>query len=145
MTASSATAQSPLYLLDTNIVSHMMKDGLGRAAQRGYALAQTQPQARIVTSIIVQCELLFGLRKYPSARMQQAYAAQMARLLVLPFDTAAAEAYASLRATLERQGTPMGANDLLIAAQALAIGATVVSADAAFARVPGLQVSNWLA
>lgn len=50
-----------------------------------------------------------------------------------------------LRATLERQGTPMGANDLLIAAQALAIGATVVSADAAFARVPSLQVSNWLA
>lgn len=47
-----------------------------------------------------------------------------------------------LRATLERQGTPMGANDLLIAAQALAIGATVVSADAAFARVPSLQVSN---
>jgi len=53
--------------------------------------------------------------------------------------------YASLRSTLEAAGTPIGANDLLIAAHALALQATLVSADADFLRVPGLQLENWLA
>lgn len=64
---------------------------------------------------------------------------------MLPIEASLSPVYARLRIVLDAQGTPMGANDLPIAAQALAMGATVVSADAAFARVPGLQVSNWLA
>ncbi|MGD9549799.1 MAG: PIN domain-containing protein [Burkholderiaceae bacterium] len=74
-----------------------------------------------------------------------AYENILETLTVLPIEASLSPVYARLRTVLDAQGTPMGANDLPIAAQALAMGATVVSADAAFARVPGLQVSNWLA
>ena len=133
-----------IYLLDTNIVSHMMKDGHGLAAQRCRDLLPGGASYRIVTSIVVQCALLYGLVKYPSQRIQAGYALQMAQLTVLPLDAEVASHYAQLRAYLEKQGTPIGANDTLIAAHALALGATLVSGDAEFARVPGLQVENWL-
>ncbi len=64
---------------------------------------------------------------------------------MLPIEASLSPVYARLCTVLDAQGTPMGANDLLIAAQVLAMGATMVSADAAFARVPGMQVSDWLA
>ena len=82
----------------------------------------------------------------------QAVAANMERLLVLrrkirilPFDDAAAEAYGSIRTDLERRGELIGANDLLIAAHALSLGATLVSNNLGeFRRVAGLLVENWV-
>lgn len=133
-----------LYLLDTNIISHMMVNGAGMAAQQAESVIAANPSVQMCTSVVVHGELAFGLAKRPSARLKKALDAQLENLLVLPLDEATVPHYARLRATLEADGQPMGANDLLIAAHALALGATLVSADAAFARIPGLKLENWL-
>lgn len=132
-----------LYLLDTNIISQLMRQPQGPQAQcfRGHVTQLASGQ--IATSVIVHCELLFGLSKKPSSRLQQAFDLQMAHLPVLPLDGDVAAHYAQLRCALEQLGTPIGANDCLLAAHALALGATLVSADAEFKRVPGLTVENW--
>jgi tRNA(fMet)-specific endonuclease VapC len=63
----------------------------------------------------------------------------------LPFDSPADEYYGSIRARLETAGTPIGGNDLLIAAQALALDLTLVTGnDKEFSRIEGLRVENWL-
>lgn len=132
------------YLLDTNVISRIMKDGLGQDAQRYRARLLSEPDCNVVTSIIVQCELLFGLARRPSQRLQAAYERQMEQLPVLPLEDSVSSHYAKLRTHLEQAGTPIGANDTLIAAHALSLGATLVTADAKFSRVPGLSVENWL-
>ena len=133
------------YFLDTNIISHMMLDGDGAAARRALQVLAEQPDIDLCTSIVVQCELLYGLRKRPSTRLQRAFELQMLGIKVVPLDEADAAIYGSLRHTLESNGTPLGPNDLLIAAQTIRCHATLVSADVAFARVPGLKLQNWLA
>ncbi len=133
-----------LYLLDTNIVSHLIRDAHGTVAMRYRSLLQGSEPCRMVTSIIVQCELLYGLVKKPSARLQAGYEVQMAQLPVIDLDPATTIHYAQLRNQLEAGGTPIGPLDTLIAAHALNLGATLVSADAEFTRVPGLRVENWL-
>ncbi|MEK7345629.1 MAG: PIN domain-containing protein [Pseudomonadota bacterium] len=132
------------YFLDTNIISHMMFDGDGAAARRAIQVLTEQPDIDLCTSIVVQCELLYGLRKRPSQRLQQAYELQMRGIKVIALDEADAAIYGPLRHALESSGTPLGPNDLLIAAQAIRCDATLVSADSAFARVPGLKLQNWL-
>lgn len=136
---------TPLYLLDTNIISHMMVDGAGIAARQAESVIAANPSVQMCTSVVVHGELAFGLAKRPSARLKKALDVQLENLLVLPLDEATVPHYAHLRATLEADGQPMGANDLLIAAHALALGATLVSADTAFERIPGLKLENWLA
>lgn len=131
------------YLLDTNIISHLMKEVDSDSLKRYRARLHNEPDCTVVTSVVVQCELLFGLAKHPSPRLQKAYALQMEHLPTLALDPSVCVHYAKLRAFLEQAGTPIGANDTLIAAHALALDATLVSADAAFARVPGLRVENW--
>lgn len=98
----------------------------------------------VVTSIIVSAELRFGLARRPSARLANQIETVLGRLTVLSFDGGVDEVYARIRAALERQGTPIGANDLFIAAHAMALGATLVTDDSDFARVEGLAVENWL-
>ena len=132
------------YLLDTNIVSELMRDAHGVAARRYRSLLESPQPCRMVTSVIVQCELLYGLAKKPSPRLQARYDLQMAQLPVLDMDESVTPHYATLRARLEQLGTPIGANGTLIAAHALALGATLVSADVEFGRVPGLQLENWM-
>ena len=131
-------------MLDTNVISDLMRNPGGVAAQHVQHQARRAPSALIMTSLIVQCELLFGLAKRPSVRWQQRYDDVIEAIEVRPLDLHVAKAYAHLRAALERNGAQLGANDLLIAAHAQALGATLVSADAAFALVPGLVVANWL-
>ena len=133
-----------LYLLDTNIISSMMSAPEGPAMARILALMQTSPPARFGMSVVVQCELLFGLRRKSHPRWQRRYEETLDFVELLPLDSAVAEPYAELRRTLESAGTPIGANDTLIAAHALALDATLVSADTEFARVPGLRLENWL-
>jgi tRNA(fMet)-specific endonuclease VapC len=133
------------YLLDTNIISHMMVNADGIVAKRAERRMTSPDTPELCTSIIVQCELAFGLKKRPSARLQAALNAQLASLIVLPLDEEVVAHYASLRTQLEALGTPIGPNDALIAAHALALDATLVSGDAEFLRVPGLKVENWLA
>lgn len=132
------------FLLDTNIISALMKDRSGTDTARVREWALRTPDCTLVTSVIVQYELLFGLVRHGSPRLQAAFDIQMQSLLVLPLDEVVGPHYAKLRSHLERAGTPIGANDTLIAAHAMSLGATLVTADAEFARVPGLRVENWL-
>ena len=133
-----------VYLLDTNIISALMKDRTGAINANVRAWAQRLPDCRLVTSVVVQYELLFGLARHGTSRLQTAYDIQMNKLPVLPLDAAVGPHYARLRAHLEKAGTPIGANDTLIAAHALALGATLITADAEFCRVPDLALENWL-
>ncbi len=121
----------PLYLLDTNIISHMMVNADGKAAMQATQLIAKNPSVQICTSVVVHGELALGLAKRPSVRLQKALDVQLENLLVLPLDEEVVPHYASLRSQL-------------IAAHALALDATLVSADAAFKRVPGLKLENWL-
>jgi tRNA(fMet)-specific endonuclease VapC len=86
----------------------------------------------------------FGLQRKASTKLSKAYADLLQVVEILPLDLQITPHYAALRAHLERAGTPIGSNDTLIAAHALALDATLVSADAEFGRVPGLRVENWL-
>lgn len=132
------------FLLDTNIISALMKDRSGTDTARIRQWGLRTPDCTLVTSVVVQYELLFGLARHGSARLKAAFDIQMQNLVVLPLDEVVGTHYAKLRSHLEQVGTPIGANDTLIAAHALALGATLVTADAEFTRVPGLKVENWL-
>ncbi len=133
---------STTFLLDTNTISHIMRQPGGLAAKRADQMGANE---RLCTSVIVQFELRFGLAKNPSQRLQTSYDVTMAGIDVLPLEASAAADYARIRALLESKGKPIGANDLLIAAHALALDATLVTDnEAEFRRVPGLKVENWL-
>jgi tRNA(fMet)-specific endonuclease VapC len=105
---------------------------------------KTKPNAQIALSVIVSCELLFGLQKTPSQQRQAEYDALIPAFDVLALAPNVATAYGNLRANLELAGKPLSANDLLIAAHAISLNATLVSADEAFANVPHLKLENWL-
>jgi tRNA(fMet)-specific endonuclease VapC len=133
-----------VYLLDTNIISHMMREPAGRATQKFAAVASMDLTQGMVTSTVVLCELEFGLQRRPNTRLRAALDRILTGVEVLPLDIDIVPRYAQLRAALEQNGTPIGPNDTFIAAHALALGATLVTADAEFARVPGLAIENWL-
>ncbi|WP_017917854.1 type II toxin-antitoxin system VapC family toxin [Burkholderia gladioli] len=130
-----------LYLLDTNILSNVMRDPRGACATR---IGLTPPE-HLCTSIIVAAELRFGVLKRGSSTLAQRVEQLLASLPVLPLQADADRCYGRLRAELEKQGQLIGANDMLIAAHALAVEAILVTDNTAeFARVAGLQVENWL-
>jgi len=129
------------YLLDTNVISDLVRDPQGRVAQR----IRKVGEAQVCTSIIVAAELRYGAAKRGSSRLTSQLDAVLAALEVLPFEAPTDAEYGSLRTLLERAGKPIGANDLLIAAQALALGHTIVTDnEREFARVRGLRLENWL-
>jgi tRNA(fMet)-specific endonuclease VapC len=130
------------YMLDTNIISDLIKNPQGKAAKR---IAKVGENA-ICTSIIVAAELRYGCAKSGSKKLLKAVEAILEELPVLPFDVPADESYGAIRAQLEAVGRPIGGNDLLIAAHAHVIDATVVTANTnEFKRIRGLKVENWLA
>lgn len=129
------------YLLDTNIVSDLVRNPQGAAAQKIAEVGETA----VCTSIIVAAELRYGAAKRASPRLTAQLEQVLAALQVLPFEAPGDEAYADLRTRLEAAGTPIGANDLLIAAHALALGCAVVTDNTReFGRVDGLEVVNWV-
>jgi tRNA(fMet)-specific endonuclease VapC len=129
------------YLLDTNIVSELVKRPQGTVATR---IAQLD-EGQVCTSIIVAAELRYGAAKRGSAKLAAQLEAILSAPPVLPLETPADRCYGDLRAALERAGTPIGPNDLLIAAQALALDATLVTDNTReFERVAGLPVENWI-
>ena len=140
-----ASLPSGIFLLDTNVISQLMRDERCIVAQRAQAAIAEGRVQLLCTSVVVQSELMFGLAKRPSVRLQTAYEDAMSQLEVFALDAATGPHYASLRTHLERQGTPIGGNDLFIAAHALALNATLVTDnEVEFRRVPGLAVENWL-
>ena len=129
------------YLLDTNIVSDLVRNPQGKVAQRIRKVGET----KICTSIIVAAELRYGAAKKVSPRLSAQLEAVLGAIDVLPFEAPADQVYGSTRTQLEKVGQPIGGNDLLIAAQALSLGCTMVTDnEREFARVKGLAYENWL-
>lgn len=128
------------YLLDTNVISDLVRDPAGPAARR---LAEVGQDA-VATSIVVAAELRYGVARRGSPRLAERVEAALAALEVLPLAPPSDRDYGAIRASLEAAGTPIGGNDLLVAAQARAAGRIVVTANLSeFRRVPGLAVEDW--
>jgi tRNA(fMet)-specific endonuclease VapC len=129
------------YLLDTNICIYALSGRYPRVQQR----IDRHAPGRIATSVIVYGELQFGIAK--SARREDAQLRldafmQIVNVLPLPFE--ATEHYGDIRALLAKRGTPIGGNDLWIAAHARAANVTLVTNNIGeFERVPGLRLANW--
>jgi len=129
------------FLLDTNILSELVRRPQGMLAER---LAK-EGESSLCTSVVVAAELRFGALKSGSVRLQRQVDLLLSAIKVLPLEEPIDQAYAILRHHLESRGEPIGPNDMLIAAQALSMDCTVVTANSReFSRVPGLRVQNWL-
>jgi len=128
------------YLLDTNTASYIIKGN--RPALDRHLLKV--PMATLATSALTEGELRFGAARLPSATgLHRLIEEFLARVTILPWDSPAAQQYGELRATLERQGQPIGNIDLLIAAQALALNLVLVTNDKAFHRIRKLKIEDW--
>ena len=130
------------FLLDTNILSDLVRHPQGVIAQR----ITREGEKNISTSIVVAAELRFGAEKSGSERLTTQLEIILSAIDTLPLEEPVDRQYARLRKYLEDRGTPIGPNDMLIAAHALALNCTVITAnDREVSRVPGLKVENWLA
>ena len=126
-------------MLDTSIASELIREPLGHAAQRARRMENA-----VSISVIVAAELRFGARKRRSARLSDQVEQLLSEISVLPVEAPIDAIYAEIRVGLEAGGRPIGSNDLLIAAHALALDATLATANTSeFERVPGLIVENW--
>jgi len=129
------------YMLDTNIVSDLVRRPQGPVAERIREIGE----AKICTSIVVAAELRFGAEKKASVRLTAQVEAVLSVLDVIALEAPADAAYGGLRARLERMGQPIGGSDLLIAAQTVALGYTLVTDnEREFTRIVELPVENWL-
>jgi tRNA(fMet)-specific endonuclease VapC len=100
--------------------------------------------SELVISAITEGELLFGLAKKPDAKSLSMVVHEfLIRIDVLPWDSAVAECYGTLRADMQRKGRALGNLDMLIAAHALALGLVLITNDRAFTQVEGLTIEDW--
>jgi tRNA(fMet)-specific endonuclease VapC len=130
-----------LYLLDTNVLSHLVRRPQGAVAEHIAAVGE----ANVLTSVIVACELRYGAAKRRSRRLTRQVEAVLGAMTIRPLESDIERVYASIRVALEKKGTPIGAHDLLIAAHARALDAVCVTDNVGeFKRVPALKVENWL-
>jgi tRNA(fMet)-specific endonuclease VapC len=133
-----------MYLLDTDILSNLMKRAPASALVA--RLARVPPEEQFTSSVTLG-ELLYGAHRSSrtAALLERIEETLLAELPVLPFDAAAARRYGELRAELERRGTPIGDADTRVAAIALSRGLMVVTGNERhFQQVPGLEIENWL-
>ena len=131
-----------IYLLDTSVISDMVRNPRGSAAT---ALSE-RDDTKVATSVIVAGELRYGCHKKGSHRLTERVEALLAEMDVLSVDAGTATEYGRVRAHLEARGQMIGGNDLWIAAHAISREAVLVSGNSReFKRVPGLQFENWLA
>ena len=129
------------YLLDTNIISDFIRNPKGRVAKR----IRSVGRQAVLTSVIVAAELRFGAAKNGSLQLESRVEEALQALEVVPFEPPADVTYAAIRARLERTGNSVGGNDLFIAAHALSLGCTLVTAnEREFARIENLIHENWL-
>lgn len=132
---------SARFLLDTNIVSDLVRNPQGRTAAKIAELGENA----VATSIIVAAELRYGAAKKGSERLTSQLESILTALEIIPWEAPADAAYGAVRVALEAAGTPIGANDLLIAAQTLALEMVLVTNnEREFGRVNGLTIENWL-
>jgi tRNA(fMet)-specific endonuclease VapC len=131
---------APRYLLDTNTASYIIKGNIPRVRERLLKV----PMSGLLISAVTEAELLYGAaRKSDSVRLKTAVDEFLLRVDSLPWDSNAARRYADLRAALEIAGTPMGNLDMMIAAQALAAEAILVTNDRSFFRLKHLKIEDW--
>ena len=130
------------YLLDTNMVSYIVKGRSLVASDRLVALSGNEVAA---VSTITVAEIRYGLAKKPEATaLKSLMDSFLASIQVLPWGTDEAEAYGSVRAQLEKKGITLGNMDMMIAAHAIVAKATLVTNDKAFAQVDQLVAPvNW--
>jgi tRNA(fMet)-specific endonuclease VapC len=129
------------FLLDTNIVSDIVRHPRGKIANRISEVGEGD----VCTSIIVAAELRYGATKKNSPLLTAQLEAVLGALEVLALEAPADLRYGKIRASLERKGRPIGANDLLIAAHAQSLDLTLVTDnEREFSRVDGLRIENWL-
>ncbi len=130
------------WMLDTNTLSALVRASAAPGLLQRLATAGDEA---ICTSIIVAAEMRFGVQRKGSPALTARVEALLATVTVLPFDGEADRHYADIRTTLERAGTPIGGNDLWIAAHARSRGLVLVTHNTReFERVPGLLVEDWL-
>jgi tRNA(fMet)-specific endonuclease VapC len=129
------------YLLDTNIISDLIRNPSGNAARH----IEKVEAKDIFTSIIVAAELRYGCAKKGSPKLSEKVENLLSTIPVLPLETPVDTEYVRIRAELEATGQTIGMNDLLIAAQAYTLGVTLVTDNLReFSRIRGLKVENWL-
>jgi tRNA(fMet)-specific endonuclease VapC len=131
------------YMLDTNICIFVLR---GRGGRKLTSRFETEASLICISSVTL-AELSYGVAKSAQPeRNAAALAGFVARLPVLDFDTAAAETFGPLRASLQRAGTPIGPYDLMIGAHAASRDLAVVTNNRReFDRVEGLRVEDWSA
>ena len=130
-----------MYLLDANILGNLSRNPQGVIASE----LKKREDEKIVTSIIVRCEIEYGLALKKSEKLVRAMETILSEIEVLDFTAPAHRQYGAIRLALKTAGTPIGPNDLFIAAHALALDAILVTDNVKeFSRVPGLRVENWL-
>lgn len=128
------------YLLDTNTVAFHIRESSPALARRLRAI----PASDAALSVITEMEIRFGLAKNPALKIRSAVEGFLEGMNILPLTSEATRHYARIRADLEARGTPIGPLDLLIAAHALALKATLITTDLTeFRRVPGLVCEDW--
>ena len=132
---------TPRYLLDTDVISYIVKRNPPEYARR---LASIPPDLTCV-SAVSEAELLFGLQlRSPDHWLRRAIPETLTQFEVLPWDRAVARHYAEIQYFLTSTGQWMGEMDVLIAAHALAIGAVRVTGNVRHhARIPGLEIIDW--
>ena len=128
------------YLLDTNIVSYLLKNQYPILRSRFEAAGETA----MAISCITEAEVFFGIaKKAGTSRLKIAAEEFFSLVSVLPWDSAAARTYGLLRAAQERKGRPLSTEDLMIAAHAVSLNLILVSNDSAFSFVDGLRTEDW--
>ena len=129
------------FLLDTNVLSDLIRQPQGPVVKRIAKVGE----GTVCTSVIVAAELRYGAAKSESTSLANRVDLILSAFEVLPLEPPVDRRCGELRHHLAKQGTPIGPNDLLIAAHALATGLTLVTANSReFRRVPALSVENWL-
>lgn len=129
-----------VFMLDTNIVSYLIKGSFPALRKH----VERIKMERVVISAITEAELSYGLALRPEAVHLKILVDEfLSRVLTLPWNSGAAQSYGRLRARLENEGKPMGNLDMMIAAHAIDVGATLVTNDQAFARIAHLKLADW--
>jgi len=131
---------STQYLLDTNIVSHFIKN-TDSVCNKIMSL----PMLELGISAITEGELMFGLAKKPdAAQLKMLVHEFLIRIDILPWDSVVAACYGTLRAEMQKKGRSLGNLDMLIAAHALALDLVLITNDKAFCQVEGLKIDDWM-
>ena len=129
------------YMLDTNICIYAVKRKFDCLAEKLFS----QSKKNICISSIVKSEIEYGICKSAAPeKNRQAFKNFLKGIAILPYDEAAAKEYGEIRAALERQGKPIGGNDLLIAAHCRALNYILVTHNLKeFSRVENLEIEDW--